>query len=72
MSVDKRIAGYRSVKREIEEIMNKHVAAAFAEIRENFGICPRSVDMRTVLHHEISAETHSVVFQGVDVYLADD
>lgn len=72
MSVDKRITDYRAAKREMEEIMSKHVAAAFAEVREKFGICPHSVDIRTVLHHEVSVETPSVVFQGVDVYLADD
>ena len=67
MTIAKTITGYRDTKQAMQSIIDRHMQAAFAEIKQEFGDTPTSVYVKTVEQQEISQQYPYGIYAGCEV-----
>lgn len=72
MSIDRTIQEYRGTKKAMQSIIDRHMQAAFAEIKQEFGGTPTAVCIQVVVTQAISDMYPSGVYAGCDVRLAGE
>lgn len=72
MSIDKTIEQYRDTKQSMQAIIDRHMRAAFAEIKREFGDTPTSVYVNTVEQQDISQQYPSGIYVGCEVRLGGE
>lgn len=72
MTIAKTITEYRDTKQAMRAIIDRHMRAAFAEIKQEFGDTPTSVYVSTVEQQDISQQYPSGVYVGCEVRLGGE
>ncbi len=72
MTVAKTITEYRVTKHAMQSIIDQHMQAAFAEIKQEFGDTPTSVYIKTVEQQDISQQYPAGVYVGCEVRLGGE
>lgn len=72
MSIDKTIEQYRGTKQAMQAIIDRHMRAAFAEIKQEFGDTPTSVYVSTVEQQDITQQYPSGIYVGCEVRLGGE
>ena len=72
MTIDATIDNYRATKDAMESIIDRHMAAAFTEIRQEFGDTPTSVLLNVVESQQMGQKYPSGHYSGCDVSLGGD
>ena len=72
MSIDTTIDQYRETKQAMESIIDRHMAAAFNEIREEFGATPTYVNLNVAEEQTIEEKYPRGIYMGCSVGLAGD
>ncbi|MDH1234478.1 hypothetical protein [Stutzerimonas stutzeri] len=72
MSIDKTIEQYRGTKQAMQAIIDRHMQAAFAEIKQEFGDTPTTVYVNTVEQQDMRQQYPSGVYVGCEVRLGGE
>lgn len=72
MSIEKTITDYRDIKEAMQAIINRHMQAAFAEIKAEFGDAPTRVYVSVQAHQNLEMRYPTGVYAGCEVELAGD
>jgi hypothetical protein len=72
MSIDKTIEQYRGTKQAMQAIIDRHMQAAFAEIKQEFGDTPTSVDLIVESVQQISERYPHGVYCSSEVGLGGE
>lgn len=72
MSIEKTIDQYRDTKNAIESIIDRHMAAAFDEIRKEFGDTPTGVSLNIDTHQTMSEKYPHGIYAGCRVDLGGE
>ena len=72
MTVAKTITEYRDTKQAMQAIIDRHMHAAFEEIKREFGDTPTSVYVNTVEQQDISQQYPTGVYVGCSVELGGE
>ncbi|WP_061238180.1 hypothetical protein [Ectopseudomonas composti] len=72
MSIEKTIGEYRAIKADMRAIIDRHMQAAFSEIKQEFGDTPTAVGIQVMERHVVSEMYPSGVYAGCDVRLAGE
>lgn len=72
MTIAKTITEYRDTKQAMQAIINRHMQAAFDEIKREFGDTPTSVYVNTIEQQDITQQYPSGVYAGCEVRLGGE
>ncbi|PKM01092.1 MAG: hypothetical protein CVV19_00795 [Gammaproteobacteria bacterium HGW-Gammaproteobacteria-9] len=72
MTIAKTISEYRDTKQAMQAIIDRHMQAAFAEIKQEFGDTPTSVYVNIVEQQDMSQAYPSGVYNGCEVRLGGE
>ncbi|WP_313240371.1 hypothetical protein [Stutzerimonas kunmingensis] len=72
MTIAKTITEYRDTKQAMQAIIDRHMQAAFEEIKREFGDTPTGVDIRTLESQELSKQYPAGIYAGCSVELGGE
>ncbi len=72
MTIAKTITDYRDTKQAMQAIIDRHMHAAFEEIKREFGDTPTGVDIRTLESQELSKQCPAGIYAGCSVELGGE
>ncbi|MFG3398660.1 hypothetical protein [Streptomyces parvus] len=72
MTIAKTISEYRDTKQAMQAIINRHMQAAFAEIKQEFGDAPTSVSINMLAQQDMSQQYPTGIYVGCEVSLGGE